>query len=65
MITVNGQQISWHPGLTVAELLQNLDEKFPIIVVRVNGMTISKKEFDTFKIPDKAEVNTVEIIAGG
>ena len=65
MITVNGQQISWHPELTVDEILQNLDEKFPIIVVRVNGRTISKKDYGTFKIPDKAEVNTVEIIAGG
>ncbi len=65
MITVNGTQMAWHSGLTVEEVLKNLDEKFPIIVVRVNGITVSKKEHSTFRIPDKAEVNTVEIIAGG
>jgi len=64
-ITVNGKKFPWHPGLTVEEILKELDEKFPIVVVKVNGKPILKKEHSTLKIPDNAEVNTVDIIAGG
>jgi thiamine biosynthesis protein ThiS len=67
VITLNGKELAWHPGLTVEEVLKYMDEsdKFPIIVVKVNGRPILKKEYSTFEVPDNAEVNTVDIIAGG
>jgi thiamine biosynthesis protein ThiS len=55
----------WRTGLTVEEILNNLEENFSIIVVKVNGKPILKKQYSTYEVPDGAEVNTVDIIAGG
>lgn len=57
--------MDWHEGLTVGEILNNLKENLAIIVVKVNGKPILKKEFNTYIIPNNSEVNTIEIIAGG
>ena len=65
MIIVNGEHQPWRPGLTVEEIMKELKDIFPIIVVKVNGRPILKKEYSTFEIPDGAEVNTIDIIAGG
>jgi thiamine biosynthesis protein ThiS len=65
LLTVNGKKVAWHSGLTVDELLKILGNNFPIVVVKVNGKHIPKKEFGTFEIPDDAEINTVDIISGG
>ncbi|WP_455392373.1 sulfur carrier protein ThiS [[Eubacterium] cellulosolvens] len=62
---MNGNKMDWRPGLTVEEILASLAEAFSIVVVKVNGQPILKKHFSTFEVPDGAEVNTVEIIAGG
>ena len=65
MITVNGNKMEWKPGLTVEEILKNLEEDLSIVVVKVNGRPILKKEYSTFEVPDGAEVYTIDIIAGG
>ena len=65
MIIVNGTETAWRPGLTVQQLLKELGNNFPIVVVKIDGRPVPKKEFNTFEIPDGAEVNTVDIIAGG
>ena len=57
--------MEWQPGLTIEHLLKSLSDSFPIVVVKVNGKPIPKKEFKTFEIPDRADVDTIEIIAGG
>ena len=64
MITVNGKQMEWRPGLTVEEILKYLKNVYPVIV-KVNRKPILKKQYSTFEIPDGAEVNTIDIIAGG
>ena len=65
MITVNGNKMDWHPGLTVEEVLSNITENLAIVVVKINGKPILKKQYSTYEIPDGAEVNTIDIIAGG
>ena len=65
MITLNGEKLPWHQGLTIQELLEGQNEDYAIVVVKVNNKVISKKEYPTFEIPDNSEVNTVDIIAGG
>jgi thiamine biosynthesis protein ThiS len=57
--------MEWRPGLTIEEILNNLKENLSIIVVKVNGRPVLKKEYGTFEVPDNAEVNTIDIIAGG
>ena len=64
MIILNGEEKPWHNGLTLEEILLDLDNKYPI-VVKVDGKPIMKKYFKTFQIPDGAEINIIDIIAGG
>ena len=52
MITVNGNKMEWQSGLTVEEVLKNIQYNPPIIVVKVNGKPVLKKEYSTYKIPD-------------
>jgi thiamine biosynthesis protein ThiS len=57
--------MDWRSGLTVEEILNDLKDQFSIVVVKVNGTPVMKKEYGTFQVPDGAEVNTVDVIAGG
>ena len=65
MITVNGNKMKWRPGLTVEEILTELQDQFSIVVVKVNGRPVMRKEYSTFQVPDSAVVHTVDVIAGG
>jgi thiamine biosynthesis protein ThiS len=65
LIIFNGKEHEWQPGLTLENLLKEMDEEPGMVVVRINGKIILKKDYNTCEIPDNAEVNTVEIIAGG
>ncbi len=62
---MNGEKKEWQPGLTVEEILNNLDYDFPIVLVKINGKPILKKQYGSFEVPDNAQVNTINIIAGG
>ncbi len=65
MITVNGVETPWRPGLTIEEILKNIEDEFSIVVVKVDGKTIQKNQHPTFKVPDGASVITIDVIAGG
>ena len=65
MIIVNGKEMAWKPGLTVDDILKKIENKFPIVVVKVNGKHISKKDYESYEVPDNSEVYIIEIIAGG
>ena len=65
MIRVSGKEIPWREGMTVSDLLRELDDPYPYAVVRVNGRVISRPSYDTFVIPDEAEVLPIQMIAGG
>ncbi len=65
MIVVDGIEIRWAPGLTVAELLSAVDADHRIAVVRLNGRLVSRPHFETTPVPDGAEVVLIPMIAGG
>lgn len=65
MITVNGKHTPWHPGLTIMEMLNLLDDPYPYAVVRINGKHVSRPDFDNYQIPDGSEVYLMPLIAGG
>ena len=65
MITVNGKNWAWHPGLTISEMLSLLNDPYPYAVVRINGKHVSRPDFDNYPIPDEAEVYLMPLIAGG
>lgn len=65
MITVAEKKIAWHNGMTVAELLEQIDASPPPAVVRVNETYISRPNFDRTEIPDRARIFLVPMVVGG
>lgn len=66
MIRVNEQyELAWHPGLTVQDMLDALKFSFRMIVVKINGKVVLRREFATTPVPDGAEVQAIHMISGG
>jgi len=65
MITAKGKRLEWHPGLTVRDVLDTLGYSFPSLLVRVNGMIVRRKSWESTVVPDEADVEVRPIVAGG
>ncbi len=65
MITVDGKKVTWREGMTVADLLNDLNDSYTYIVVRINEKQVSRPGFDKALVPDSAEVFLVPMVAGG
>lgn len=66
MIRVNDRHdVEWREGLTVSDLLEQMGYSYHQIIVKVNGELVRRESFDTYTIPDGAEVKAIHLIAGG
>jgi sulfur carrier protein ThiS len=65
MIRVAGKEHPWRPGMSVADLLQELGNLNDMPVVRINDQYVSRLNFAEAVIPDNAEVFPIPMIAGG
>jgi len=65
MIKVNGNNFAWREGMTVLDLLKDLNDSYSYVVVRINDKQISKPNFESTLIPDNSEVFLVPMIVGG
>jgi thiamine biosynthesis protein ThiS len=65
MITVSGKEYAWRQGMTIADLLDDMQDSHPYAVVRINSTYVSRPNFEKTIIPDGAEVFLVPMIAGG
>jgi thiamine biosynthesis protein ThiS len=66
VIRVAGKERPWRQGITVAEVLKELDsESAACPVVRVNDHYVSRVNFEQTTIPDNAQVFLIPMIAGG
>jgi thiamine biosynthesis protein ThiS len=65
MITVGEEKIPWQEGMTVARVLEALQDEHFYAVVRVNGKLVSRPNFKKTPVPDNAEIILIPMIAGG
>lgn len=65
MITVNGEKLDWHLGMTVRDVLVAKNYKFRMLVTKINGALVKRADYDTAVIPDGAEVQVIHLISGG
>ncbi len=65
MITLDDDQMPWHDGMTVADLLASVPDGDQYAVIKVNGRYVSRPEFNKFEIPDNAKIRLIPMIAGG
>lgn len=65
MIRVNGKHWAWYEGMTVEDLLKDLEDSHHYAVIRVNDKHVSRPYFKKTLIPDNSEVFLISLIAGG
>jgi thiamine biosynthesis protein ThiS len=66
MIEVNNKhKVPWQEGMTVSDLLERMGYTYHEIVVKVNGELVRKASYDSYTIPDGADVKAIHLIAGG
>ena len=65
MIKVSDKTVTWHEGMTISDLLNELDDPHPYAVVRINEKYVSRPNFDKTTISDDSEVFLIPMIAGG
>ncbi len=65
MIKVGEVKRPWSEGMTVADLLAELDDGSTYAVVRVNEEYVSRPNFGKTPIPDGAQIYLIPMIAGG
>ncbi len=64
-ITVNGDKIPYEDNMTVSRVLQVMNYIFRMLIVRVNGELIQKKDYPTAVVPEGANVEVIHLISGG
>jgi thiamine biosynthesis protein ThiS len=65
MIKIKEKSIQWREGMTVADLLKDLDDPQHYAVVKINDKYISRPDFKKTMIPDNSEIFLIPMIAGG
>jgi sulfur carrier protein ThiS len=65
MIEVNGRKVAWREGMTVSDLLAEIEDSHPYPVVRIGDKYVSRPNFDKTPVPDNSMVFLIPMIAGG
>ena len=65
MIQVAGKRVAWREGMTVSDLLDEIEDPHPYAVVRINDQYVTRPNFDLTFVPDDSEVFLIPMVAGG
>ena len=66
MLKVNGEEIPWHEGMTVQDVLDAKNFTFRMISVWINENPVERREdYNSTTVPDGAEVEIIHMISGG
>lgn len=65
MISVGKVDLPWREGITVADLLRELDDTKRYPAARVNGETVLNADFHKTIIPDGSKIYLIPMMAGG
>ena len=66
MLTINNRdKLDWKEGMTVQDVLHAMRYSYVLITVTVNGTLVQKDDYETFAVPDNAEVAVFHLAHGG
>jgi sulfur carrier protein len=65
MIVVNGEPWPWREGLTVKEVLDEKNYRFPLLHVRLNDAHVPRDAWSRTPVPDLATVDVLHMMSGG
>ncbi|MFO7979445.1 MAG: sulfur carrier protein ThiS [Candidatus Aminicenantes bacterium] len=64
-ITINNKTVEWEEDMTVTRLLEVMNYTFKMLVVKVNGQLVKRKDYDKVVVPKNADVKVLHLVAGG
>ncbi len=64
-IIVNGDKIPYEEHMTVTRVLQVMNYIFRMLIVRINGELVQRKDYPTTVVPERANVEVIHLISGG
>ena len=64
-ITVNGHEIDWNDKMTVRNVLDRMKYSFRMLVIKVNGTIVKREDWETFPVPEGADVKVIHLMSGG
>jgi thiamine biosynthesis protein ThiS len=65
VVKVGTKSVAWYEKMTVADLLNDINDPYPYVVVRIDTKYISKSDFKKTLVPDNSEVFLIPMISGG
>ncbi len=65
MITVNGDKLEWHEGMTIRDILIAKNYTFRMLVTKVDGVLVKRTDYDTTTVSDHVDVKVIHLISGG
>ncbi len=65
MILVGDKEVAWHDGMTVAELLESLNDSYSYAALRLNDRIVSSPNYETTLVPDGSQIYLLPLIVGG
>ena len=66
MIIVNQRdRVEWRRGMTVRDVMAAMEWDFVLVMVTVNGEHVDRDDYDTYPVPDEADVRIIHIAHGG
>ena len=54
MIKVTGHKVAWREGMTISDLLAEIEDSHPYPVVRIDDKYVSRPNFDKTTVPDNS-----------
>ena len=64
-IEINGKEQAFIENETVKQLLKRMNYTFPLVVVKINGIVVPRKDFSEVIVPDESTVTILHMISGG
>ena len=65
MIKVNNRDFEWEENLTVQGLLDKKNYTYPKLIIKINNVLVSDKEYASTVIRDGDDVKVIHLLAGG
>ena len=65
MIVVNGEELPWHPGMTVQQVIDAKRYTFRMLAVWVNDVPVLRERVATHTVADRDRIQVLHMISGG
>jgi len=65
MVRVDGRELAWQEGMTVADVLEALGDSYAYAVARVGENIVTAPHFTSAAVPDDTDVFLLPLVAGG